>query len=244
MSRRILTKDDSAEEQQASLDEVKNTGEEVVETKEMKAADTIKPETPVLHEITETGELVLPGDTIGTGEEFISGKNTFKHGGNIYSTATGMVNINQKSRNISVVPKTNVPPKLEMGDVVIGRVNDLRSSVALVEIAKIEGKGEREIVNLQQAAVHISNLKDGYVKNITDEMSPFDIIKAKVIDLRSMRLSTAGKDLGVIKAYCSKCNVDLIKPSEDGNKGFMLKCPVCGKMESRKVSTEYGNYTA
>jgi exosome complex component CSL4 len=223
---------------------VKNTDEEVVEAKEMKATDTIKPETPVSHEITETGELVLPGDMIGTGEEFISSKNTFKHGGNIYSTATGMVNINQKSRNISVVPKTNVPPVLEMGDVVIGRVNDLRTSVALVEIAMIEGKGEREIVNLQQAAVHISNLKDGYVKNITDEMSPFDIIKAKVIDLRSMRLSTAGKDLGVIKAYCSKCNVDLIKPSEDGNKVFMLKCPVCGKMESRKVSTEYGNYTA
>ncbi|MCL7413373.1 MAG: exosome complex RNA-binding protein Csl4 [ANME-2 cluster archaeon] len=240
----MLTKDDSAEEQQASPDKEKNNDEEVIETTQIKPSDTIQPKTPVSHEIAETDKLVLPGDMIGTSEEFISGKNTFKHGGNIYSTATGIVKINPKSRNISVVPKTSVPPELEMGDVVIGRVNDLRSSLALVEIAKIEGKGEREIVNLQQAAVHISNVKDGYVKNITDELSPFDVIKAKVIDLRSMRLSTAGKDLGVIKAYCSKCKVAMIKPSEDGNKGFMLKCPVCGKMESRKVSTEYGIYNA
>ena len=244
MTRRKLAEDGSTEEPQVSLDEVKNTDEKVVETHDKKATDTVKPKTPVSQEVTETGDLVLPGDMIGTNEEFISGINTFKHGGNIYSTATGVSNINKKSRVISVVPKTSVPPELEMGDVVIGRVNDLRSSVALVEIAMIEGKGEREIVNLQQAAVHISNVKDGYVKNITDELSPFDIIKAKIIDMRSMRLSTAGKDLGVIKAYCSQCNIDLVKPSDNGNKGYLLKCPVCGKMESRKVSTEYGNYTA
>ncbi|MCL7415970.1 MAG: exosome complex RNA-binding protein Csl4 [ANME-2 cluster archaeon] len=233
----------SLDEQQVSPEEVENIEEEVVEHQEKKAADTPKSQPPVSREVLDTGDLVLPGDMIGTSEEFIPGKNTFKHGGNIYSTATGMKSINQKSRAISVIPKTNVPPALEMGDVVIGRVNDLRSSVALVEIAQIEGKGEREIVNLQQAAVHISNVKDGYVKNITDELSPFDIIKAKVIDMKSMRLSTAGKDLGVIKAYCSKCNVDLVKTSENGNKDYLLKCPICGKMESRKVSTEYGSYT-
>ncbi|MDF1557437.1 MAG: exosome complex RNA-binding protein Csl4 [ANME-2 cluster archaeon] len=243
MTRRKLMEESSTEDQQASQLEVKNADKDVVEPQEKKAVDTVKPKPPVSREVLDTGDLVLPGDMIGTNEEFISGKNTFKHGGNIYSTATGMTNINQKSRAISVIPKTNVPPELEMGDVVIGQVNDLRSSLALVEIAAIEGKGEREIVNLQQAAVHISNVKDGYVKNITDELSPFDIIKAKVIDMRSMRLSTAGKDLGVIKAYCSKCNVDLIKTSGNGNKDHMLKCPVCGKMESRKVSTEYGSYT-
>jgi len=36
---------------------------------------------------------------------------------------------------------------IENGDIVIGRVNDLKNSIALVEIALIEGKGEREIVN-------------------------------------------------------------------------------------------------
>jgi exosome complex component CSL4 len=192
--------------------------------------------------LQESQEFVLPGDMIGTSEEFISGINTFEHGGNIYSTATGFVNLNQTTHNISVVPKTSTPPEIEKGDVVIGRISDLKSSMALVEIAKIEGKGEREIVNLQQAAIHVSNVKDRYVKNIMYEFSPFDIVKAKVIDLKSMRLTTAGKDLGVIKAYCGRCHVDLIKQSNNGNKDNKLKCPVCGNTESRNLSSQYGVY--
>jgi exosome complex component CSL4 len=192
--------------------------------------------------LQESQQFVLPGDMIGTSEEFIPGSNTFEHGGNIYSTATGFVNIDQTTHNISVVPKTSTPPEIEKGDVIIGRISDLKSSMALVEIAKIEGKGEREIVNLQQAAIHVSNVKDRYVKNIMYEFSPFDIVKAKVIDLKSMRLTTAGKDLGVIKAYCGRCHVDLIKQSNNGNKDNKLKCPVCGNTESRNLSSQYGVY--
>lgn len=188
----------------------------------------------------DSQELVLPGDIIGTSEEFIHGNNTFKKGGNIYSTATGFIKINAKTRNISVIPETDVPPMIEKGDVVIGRVNDLRSSMVLVEIAKIEGKGDREIVNLQNAAIHVSNIKDSYVKDVMFEFSPFDIIKAKVIDLKTMRLTTSGKDLGVIKAYCGKCHLAMDKASDNGEKSNTLKCPVCGNIESRKLSSDYG----
>lgn len=178
---------------------------------------------------------------IGTSEEFVPGGNSFEYGGNIYSTATGLVNINRKTHTVSVIPKTSTPPSIKKGDVVIGRVNDIKSSLALVEIASIVGKGEREIVNLQQAAVHISNVKDSYVKDIMYELQPFDIIKAQVIDLKTMRLTTAAKDLGVIKAYCGRCSTDMIKQSNNnGNESNKLKCPVCGKIESRKLSSEYG----
>ena len=194
-------------------------------------------------EVQETREFVLPGDMIGTAEEFISNDNTFKYGGNIFSSATGQVKVNNKTRAISVVPETDIPPMIRNGDVVIGRVNDLRSSVALVEIAMIEGKGEREIVNLQPAAIHVSNVKDSYVKSLDYEFSPFDIIRAKVIDVKAMRLSTSGNNLGVIKAYCSKCNVDMEKQSNNGNKGSNLKCPVCGNIESRKLAANYGNFS-
>lgn len=190
--------------------------------------------------IQELREFVLPGDMIGTSEEFIPGNNTYKKGGNIYSTATGLVYINNKSHNISVVPKTNVPPVIVKGDVVIGRVNDLKSSMAMVEIATIEGKGEREITNLQKAIIHVSDIKEGYVKNIVHEFSPFDIVKARVLDIKSMRLSTSGKDLGVIKAYCGKCHLDLIRESDNGDRSDKLKCPVCGNVESRKLSSQYG----
>jgi exosome complex component CSL4 len=190
----------------------------------------------------ELQELVLPGDVIGTVEEFILGNNTFKHGGNIYSTATGLVSINKKNHVISVVQKTNVPLMIKKGDVVIGRINELRSSMALVEIAMIEGKDERDIVNNQQAAIHVSNIEDRYVKDILSEFSPFDIIKAKVIDIKSMRLTTSGKNLGVIKAFCRKCHETLVKQSNNGNRSDKLKCPVCGNLESRKLSSDYSTY--
>lgn len=209
--------------------------------KDMDKDNTPKSEESVL---PESRVFVLPGDTIGTAEEFILGKNTFKHGGNVYSTITGEVNINKKNHVISVIPKVGIPPMIENGDLIIGRVSDLKSSIALVEIALIEGKGEREIVNNQQAAIHISNVKDRYVKDIYYEFSPFDIIKAKVIDTKLMRLSTSGGNLGVIKAFCKKCHVILDKPSGDEDKRGKLICPVCGNYESRKLSSEYSGSAA
>jgi len=194
-------------------------------------------------QVQETREFVLPGDMIGTAEEFISKNNTFKYGGNIYSSSTGQVKVNNKTRAISVVPETDIPPMIRNGDMVIGRVNDLRSSVALVEIAMIEGKGEREIVNLQPAVIHVSNVKESYVKSLDYEFSPFDIVRAKVIDVKAMRLSTSGNNLGVVKAYCSKCNVNMEKQSNNGNKGSKLKCPVCGNVESRKLAENYGDFS-
>jgi exosome complex component CSL4 len=203
--------------------------------------DTLKSEESVL---PESHIFVLPGDIIGTVEEFILGNNTFKHGGNVYSTTIGEVNINKKNHVISVIPKVGIPPMIENGDIVIGRVSDLKNAIALVEIALIEGKGEREIVNNQQAAIHISNVKDKYVKDIYYEFSQFDIIKAKVIDTKLMRLSTSGSNLGVIKAYCRKCHVILTKPSGNENKRDKLFCPVCGNYESRKLSSEYSGPAA
>jgi exosome complex component CSL4 len=236
-------------EEEEKVEDVKTVEEveQVEEVEKMEDESTEVPEKPKIPakpvEVQETREFVLPGDMIGTAEEFISNNNTFKYGGNIYSSATGQVNINNKTRAISVVPKTDIPPMIRNGDVVIGRVNDLRSSVALVEIAMIEGKGEREIVNLQPAAIHVSNVKDSYVKSLDYEFSPFDLVRAKVIDVKSMRLSTSGNNLGVIKAYCSKCNVSMEKQSNNGNKGSKLKCPVCGNIESRKLAANYGNFS-
>ena len=177
---------------------------------------------------------VLPGDFIGTSEEFIPRNGAYLDGGNIYSAASGIVNINKKERSISVTPVTNTPPHLQVGDIVIGQVTDVKDSVALVEIAGIKGKGEREIVNAEQAAIHVSNVKDAYVKDLFYEFAPFDIVKARVLDLRNMRLSTVNKELGVMKAYCGNCRTVL---KVDNNK---LKCPKCERTETRKLSSDYG----
>jgi len=192
-----------------------------------------KPEETIAME-EPAGRLVLPGDLVGTSEEYTPKNGTFVDKGNIYAASTGMVKINPKDRSISVAPVTNTPPRLNVGDIVIGQVTDMKESVVLVEIAAIKGRGEREIVNVEQAAIHVSNVKDAYVKELRYEFAPFDIVKARVIDMRNMRLSTVDKELGVMKAYCSSCRTVLKKDNSN------LKCPVCGRTETRKLSSDYG----
>lgn len=199
--------------------------------------ETVQSEQPieeVAGEVEAEHKNVLPGDLIGTSEEFTPKSGTYVDRGNIYASASGIVTINNKERSILVDPVTNTPPHLQVGDIVIGQVTDVKDSVALVEIAGIKGKGEREIVNADQAAIHVSNVKDAYVKELYYEFSPFDIVKARVLDLRNMRLSTVNKELGVMKAYCGNCRTVL---KIDNNK---LKCPKCERTETRKLSSDYG----
>jgi exosome complex component CSL4 len=173
----------------------------------------------------EIGGFVLPGQLVGATEEFRPGSGTVISAGDIYSTATGNVIIDRKTRIISVKPNTLTPNILKLGDIVYGEIIDVRESGATVEIAGIEGKEEREIV---------SNVRDSYVKRLADEFRPSDIIRAKVIDTERMRLTTSGDSLGVVKAYCSNCRGELVL------EGKKLKCSVCNMTETRKISTEYG----
>ena len=121
-----------------------------------------------------------------------------------------------------------------MGDVIYGKIIDVRESGAMVEIAGIEGKEDREIVNVRTGDIHVSNVRDSYVKRFSDEFRPSDIIRARVIDAERMRLTTAEDSLGVVKAYCSNCRGELVL------EGKKLKCPACNMTETRKISTEYG----
>ncbi|WP_256622429.1 exosome complex RNA-binding protein Csl4 [Methanolobus chelungpuianus] len=177
---------------------------------------------------------VMPGDLIGTTEEFTAGKGTYVDVGDIHSIGTGYVHVDRNSRVISVLPKTKTPPQLSEGDIVVGSISNIRESVVLVEIGAIKGKGEREFQMDGPAAIHVSNVRDSYVKNLSQEFSMSDIVKARVINTQNMRLSTAEESLGVMRANCSRCRTVLEK---DGNK---LKCPSCGYIEKRKLSSDYG----
>ncbi|HWR25677.1 MAG TPA: exosome complex RNA-binding protein Csl4 [Methanosarcina sp.] len=182
----------------------------------------------------EKGDFVLPGELVGTSEEFKPGSGTSVSAGDIYSTATGNVFIDRKARVVSVKPNTLIPNILKVGDIVYGKITDVRESGAMVEIAGIEGKEDREVVNSRLGDLHVSNVKDSYVKYLADEFRPFDIIRAKVIDTERVRLTTSEPSLGVVKAYCSNCRGELIL------EGKKLKCPVCNMTETRKISSEYG----
>nr|WP_255668535.1 exosome complex RNA-binding protein Csl4 [Methanocella sp. CWC-04] len=93
---------------------------------------------------------------------------------------------------------------------------------------------DREIAGNTQAAIHISNVKDSYVQDLAQEFGYQDIVKAKVIDTKNMRLSTVDKNLGVITSQCPRCKINL--KFENGK----LKCPKCERRENRKLSQDYG----
>ena len=226
-----VTEDATAEIEEEDVEEDEEVTEEEVSepSPENKEVEEEAPE--------EKGEVVLPGDLVGTCEEFTARDGTYEERGNIYAATTGIVKINSKNRSVSVIPVTNKPPVLKLGDIVIGRVNNMRESVALVEIAGIKGgNSDREIVGNLNAAIHVSNVKDAYVKDLSYEFSAFDIVKGKVVDMKNMRLSTVDKELGVMKAYCGKCSTVLEK--DNGND--KLKCPKCEGTETRKLSSDYG----
>jgi len=180
-------------------------------------------------------KIVVPGDFLGTSEEFTQGTGVYDEEGNLYALQIGEIGINNK-RGMDVLPLVETPPILKEGDVVIGRIEDIRDTVAVVSIACMKGKEKREIAasNQGQGVIHISNVKKGYVSELQQEFGYLDVVKAKVIDAKALRLSTEENSLGVIKAMCMKCKGDLKR------KGNVLSCERCKRVEARKISEDYG----
>ncbi|VVB69832.1 Exosome complex component Csl4 [uncultured archaeon] len=179
------------------------------------------------------GSFVLPGDAVGSAEEFVPGDCTYAKGGMIFATTTGLVKVDSKTRSAQVIPKTNAPVKLCLGDIVVGEVIDLKDSLVIISLAFKKGHEDRPISD-EEATIHISNVRNSYVKDLRHLFSVRDILKAKIIDERQMRLSTGDEDLGVIKAYCNRCMTGLMR------KDNKLVCPNCGNTETRKTSSSYG----
>jgi len=185
--------------------------------------------------IIEEPVFVLPGDLIGTNEEFAAGSETFVRGGDIFSLVTGTVDTNVKRRAISVIPTIDTPPVIKEGDIVVGEIVNVRDSMVLVRIGAIKGAGERAF-QAPGAAIHVSNVKDAYVKDISNEFGMSDIVIARVLNLDNMRLTTSGDKLGVMKALCSVCHTPMVKDQSKGK----LKCPSCGNIQRRKIASGYG----
>ena len=139
-------------------------------------------------------------------------------------------------RKLSVAPRTSVPPIPKRGDIVIGKIMVVKPQVAIVEIVKIAGI-ERGLGGFVKGSVHISQTSSEYVQSIEREFRDGDIIVARVLNPERdlIQLTTADKDTGVVKAYCSLCNVSMTMDKD------RVKCPDCGRREMRKFSSEYGS---
>ena len=78
----------------------------------------------------ENKDLVIPGQVLAD-EEYYSGRGTFKENGKICSSLIGLVSLRNKKIRVIPLKSKYVPKK---GDVVIGKINDVRFSMWDVDI--------------------------------------------------------------------------------------------------------------
>jgi exosome complex component RRP4 len=78
----------------------------------------------------ENKDLVIPGQVLSD-DEYYSGRGTFKENGKIFSSLMGLVSLRNKKIRVIPLKSKYVPKK---GDVVIGKINDVRFSMWDVDI--------------------------------------------------------------------------------------------------------------
>jgi exosome complex component CSL4 len=184
----------------------------------------------------KNGDFVLPGDALGVTEEFLPSEWTYDDHGEIRALVAGTVSLDQKNKKISIVPKTKSPAILKSGEIVLGQIRDVRGQRALVDVEGIKDS-KRSLPVTFLGAIHISQAQKGYVDKLTDDFHIGDLIQArvtKVMGVDNTDLTTAEDELGVIKAMCTNCRHFMKK---SGKKE--VKCPNCGRKESRKLSSSY-----
>ncbi len=175
---------------------------------------------------------VLPGDKLGVVEQFLPGMGTYEKEGAIYATFTGNAKIDLKNKRVTVLPTTRVPQIPKEGATVLASVTHTSDKMATVSIWKIE---EKMLQNPFTALLHISSSSPRYENDMSDVCKSGDIIRARVIEMtnRIPKLTTAGRGLGVVRAFCSKCGAVF----EFTNR--RLQCPSCGNIERRRLAEDY-----
>ncbi|ASJ00978.1 exosome complex RNA-binding protein Csl4 [Thermococcus gorgonarius] len=181
------------------------------------------------------GDLVLPGDHLGVIEEYLPGEGVKEENGELIATRAGRVRIDKEKMEIHVEPVTDIPPLPKVGDIVLAQVIDVKPQAVIAHLLRIEGEGGREIATSKLAGIHVSQIKNGFVEDISNEFKIGDIVRARVIsnEKSPIQLTTKDPDLGVVYAFCSKCRTPLIR------RGDKLICPKCGNVETRKLSRLY-----
>jgi exosome complex component CSL4 len=182
--------------------------------------------------------IVLTGQYLGVVEEFLPDKqSTYVKDGQIFATKSGLLNIDEKKREIEIKTHQEKNRKIvRKDDIVIGTIIFLRQYSVGLNFYIINDK-----IHFNSdyfGNIHVSQVSDKFVEKIQDAFQITDIIRARVVEQESneYKLTTIGKDLGVIYADCVICGEPLDKI------GFnKLKCHRCGNVETRKLSNDYGD---
>lgn len=183
----------------------------------------------------KSGQLVMPGEKLGVIEEFIPDSGTFVKDGVIYSKIIGRSLIDLQNRKVQVYPLTEGAVYPKVGSIVIGQIGNAQSDNVLVKIFRV---GKKQVSGTFGGILHVSDVSDRYIDQMSDVCKPGDIVRAKVISAKNQifHLSTNDKNLGIIHAFCSLDSGVL----EQQPQRYDLQCIKCGNIERRKIAPDYG----
>lgn len=171
-------------------------------------------------------KVFTPGEEITVEEEYSSGKNTYiDEKGLIRASVFGKAEFDEKEKEVRILSKE--VKALETGDVIYGRVERVKESVAIIEIIKSE---EYRILTVKLGQIPVRFASKNFVKDIRKLFKIGDFVKAKVILANDLvvDLATNEDGFGVITAYCGNCKKEM-----NYSNGKMT-CFNCGHVEERK----------
>lgn len=181
-------------------------------------------------------DLTKPGEELGTEEEFLKGYGTYLENEKIRSLLLGEKKIEERKM---IVERPFRYRTLHKGTLVFGRIEKVSDQMALASIIPIDEKIGKYPKTNDYASLHVSKIKQGFVDSLKNELKIGDIIKAVIINVDikkgQIEIATDRPNLGVVKAFCSKCRSPLRK--DEGT----LTCEKCGLKDNRAISNDYRN---
>lgn len=169
---------------------------------------------------------IFPGDKIASIEEYEAGDNTFDDGDMVRAATVGEKDMNKTTRTISINhPKMLSIPKV--GDIIIGKVAAVMSSMIAVSIDYINGKPTTSKV---ECVCGTRNLRIRNVALVND------IVALKIINHLNGTIHAAisEPELGILFTKCRKCGGKVVSMKD------AIKCTECSWIDERKLSTNFG----
>lgn len=170
---------------------------------------------------------VFPGDQIASIEEFEAGYNTFDDGDMVRAATIGKKDMDKTTRIANIIHPKNISIPRE-GDIVIGTVAAVMSSMIAVSIDYINGKST---ISKVECVCSTRNIRKKNIALVND------IVTLKIIShLNGTIHATIDEPhLGILFTKCRKCGGKVV-PMRDA-----IKCTECSWIDERKLSSNFGN---
>ena len=170
----------------------------------------------------------FPGEKIASIEEYEAGHNTFDDGDMVRAATIGEIDMNKTTRVANVNhPKLLSIPKA--GDVIVGNVAAVMSSMIAVSIDYINGKPTTSKV---ECVCGTRNLRIRNVALVND------IVALKIISHINGTIHAAinEPELGILYTKCRKCGGRVVSMRD------AIKCTDCSWIDERKLSKNFGKF--